>query len=84
VARRQEGQLHTSVEQERTAADEEGIGSLAYKTCERGIGLVTGTDVNDPHLQRRGASGHFELPHSSLGICPVRVEEHEDASCPGH
>src|SRR6516165_7723697 len=84
VAYRQLGQLYTADGEERTVPDEEGVGSVAYKTCEGHLYLAAGAGVENLDLQPHGARSHFNVSQRRLGSCIGRVDEHGHTNGPGH
>ena len=67
------------------AADEEGVGPLAHKSCEGRIDLSAGAGVEDLDLQSHGASSRFHVSQRGLGIRSIgRIDEHGNASGCGH
>ena len=68
MARRQVDQLDTPAVEEGVAADEEGVGPLAHKSCEGRIDLAAGAGVEDLDLQPHGASSRFHVSHRGLRI----------------
>ena len=47
MARRQVGQLDTSADEKGTGANVEGVGPLAYESCEGRVDLAAGAGVED-------------------------------------
>ena len=62
------GQLDTPGLEEGIAADEEGVGPLAHKSCEGRIDLAAGAGVEDLDLQPHGAGSRFHVSQRGLGI----------------
>src|SRR6478672_12848628 len=84
MARRQVDQLNTPAIEEAVAADEDGVGPLAHKSCEGRIDLAAGTDVEDLNLQPHGASCRFHVSHCGLPKCSGRIDEHRHTRRRGH
>src|SRR5262249_57350625 len=64
VVRRQLRQLDTPAAQEGIAGDEEGVGPLAYKSCEGRIDLADSADVEDLDLQPEKARSRLHVSHT--------------------
>jgi len=60
VTRRQEDQWGTPAGEKGVAADEEGVGPLAHKSCESRIDLAAVAGVEDLDLQPNGASSRSQ------------------------
>ena len=85
MARRQLGQLDTPADEEGVAADEEGVGPLAHKSCEGRIDLAAGAGVEDLDLQPHGAGSRFHVSQRGLGSRSIgRIDEHGNTSGSGH
>jgi hypothetical protein len=79
------GQLDTPAAEESVAADEEGFGSLAYKSCEGRIDLADGADVEDLDLQSESARSRLHVSHRGLSNGSIgRIDEHGHARCSRH
>ena len=86
VACRQLSQfLDPPVEQEGCATDDEGIGSLAHKSGERGIEFEAGASVENLDLQPHGASSCSHVPQCSVSTESIgRIDEHGNTNGSGH
>ena len=85
MARRQVDQLDTPAGEKGVAADEEGVGPLAHKSCEGRIDLAAGAGVEDLDLQPHGASSRFHVSQRGLGSRSIgRIDEHGNTSGCGH
>src|SRR5262245_60045564 len=85
VACRQLCQLDPPVEQERCAADDEGVRSLTHKSSECSIEFKAVAGVENLDLQPHGASNcsHISQYGISAGSIP-RIDEHGNTNSSGH
>src|SRR5262245_30824223 len=85
VACRQLSQLDPSVEQERCAADKQGVGSLAHKSSEGSIEFEAGAGVENLDLHPQGASSCSHVSQCRVATGSIgRIDEHGNTSGPGH
>src|SRR5262245_52043412 len=76
VARRQDGKLHTAIDEETIAGEEQGIGALARKGGKGRIDLGDCRGVEDLDLPDSG-SGFLRFSEGSLGARSIRrIDKH--------
>src|SRR5438105_15471896 len=77
--------LDTPGGEQQVAANEEGVGPLARKSCKGRIDLTAGACVEDLDLQPYGAGSQFHVSHRGLRTRSIgRIDEHGNTSGSGH
>ena len=85
VARRQGGKLHSAVEEECVAGDEQGIKPLERKSGKGRIDLADCTGVEDLGLQPDGGGGFLHAPQRGLGDGGIaRIDQHGNTNSLRH
>ena len=59
--------MHTPADKKRISADEDAVGAMTFKGCERSINLVAIARVEDFDLHPERISSRVDIFHSSLG-----------------
>jgi hypothetical protein len=67
MARREVNQLDTPAGEKGVIANEQGVRSLAHKSCEGCIDLAAGACIEELDLQTDGASSRFHVSLVGLG-----------------
>src|SRR6476660_799304 len=85
VACRQLSQLDPPVEQERCAADDEGVRSLTHKSSECSIEFKAVAGVENLDLQPHGASNCSDISQYRISAGSIRrIDEHGNTNSSGH